>query len=462
MAEHDGDWWEYLLLEFQREFADRWVVHEKLGQGNSAAVFRVESATDGQAALKVYKSLFFSGPNEVAERYRISLHEKLKGHTCDSLVKILEVGYIADSAYVLMEYIPWSALDSVLGAVPVDAIPSIIADVAKAAKWLDERSLAHRDIKPANILVAPDFRSSKLVDLGVMRESNTQAPDMSDQGARRPFVATAQYSSPEYLFRLHEPSSELWRGLSIYQLGAVLHDLLVGKPLFHDEVLTENRYVLAMAVYRKTPVIPAGVFPAQWAAVAKRALGKDLSIRLQSVGWDDFANLGVFDLKLARERLGLDRAADTGLLENVATQKEQARLLLKSIAHQLRDALAHRLRGEGYQRVRWIDGVENCVWLGISVPNFASYQLSVKLELGLEAGVLSVNFAMLLAKDARCECDCKDLLWQGNLESFSVDLSAELVPLISEVVLKGLSQSYDQATIGIDDNRLPMLIGEVS
>lgn len=462
MTEHDRDWWEYLLLEFQREFSDRWVVHEKLGQGNSAAVFRVESTAGDQAALKVYKSSFFRGANEVAERYRISLHEKLKGHDCGSLVKILEVGYIADSAYVLMEYIPWPALDSVLGAVPVNVIPVIIANVTQAAKWLDDRALAHRDIKPANILVAPDFSSAKLVDLGVMRESNTQAPDMSDQGNRRPFVATAQYSSPEYLFRLHEPSPSLWRGLSIYQLGAVLHDLLVGKPLFYDEVLTENRYVLAMAVYRKTPAIQGGAFPAQWAAVAKRALGKDLSIRLQSVGWDDFTNLGVFDLKLARERLGLDRAVDAGILENAATRREQARLLLKGIATQLRDVLAHRLRSEGYQRLRWIDDIENCVWLGIAVPKFDSYQFSVKLELEIDAGVISINYSMLLAKDARCDCNGKNLLWQGTLESFSVDLASELVPLISEVVLKGLSQSYDQVTVGIDDNLLPMSIGELS
>src|SRR5690606_24071900 len=110
-----------------------------------------------------------------------------------------------------------------------------IGDVAQAALWMASQTLVHRDIKPANILIAPDFSAAKLVDFGVVREMDGASPDLTDHGHRRPFVATAQYSSPEYLFRLVEPSQDLWMGLSIYQLGAVLHDLLEGQPLFSEE-----------------------------------------------------------------------------------------------------------------------------------------------------------------------------------------------------------------------------------
>src|SRR3989344_4434213 len=101
--------------------------------------------------------------------------------------------------------------------------------------------------------------------------------------------ATAPYSSPEYLFRLEAPSPALWRALSIYQVGGVLHDLVCRRPLFERAVAADNKYALAMAVMREPPDF-AGV-PAHlstWAALAARCLAKDSRVRLHSVEWSDF------------------------------------------------------------------------------------------------------------------------------------------------------------------------------
>ena len=191
-----------------------------------------------------------------------------------------------------MEYCAWSELKAKLSSVPNNCIQKLIGDLANAVQFLESIGLVHRDIKPENILVAEDFSTLKLIDFGVLREisPDEDRSDGTDHGLRRPFIATAQYSSPEYLFRLEAPSPNLWKGLSIYQVGAVLHDLLTKKPIFDDDANSENRYVLAMAVHSKAPTFEQVTDPAYFGLrdLASHCLQKGLSIRIALVDWADF------------------------------------------------------------------------------------------------------------------------------------------------------------------------------
>lgn len=452
----DSPWWEGLLREFERA-GGCWTVKELLGQGNSAAVFRISRDTQ-DAALKIYKPDFFRGENAVVERHRIALHEKLRGHTCRSLVQILAVGELTDSAYVLMEYVPWPSLDSVIGAVPVESIPAVMSDVSRAAAWLHEQQLVHRDIKPSNILICPDFTSAKLVDLGVIRASDGGDLRLTDHGKRRPFVATAQYSSPEYLFRVVAPSPELWLGLTIYQLGAVLQDLLTGKTLFHEEVSTQNRYVLAMAVLKQVPVIKRREsVPVRWAALARRALEKDIAVRLRAVALPDFMRLEILDLSAARRSLGLDGVDVPGLLSDVEDQRKRAQLLQKNLVLQVRDALGHRLRAEGYRRVRWIELDEQSAWIRLEIPGHDRVNCSIRIKLTLDASRVLVHVgAELLASADQCACEAEALFWEGALEHFSDELMTELIPLISEYILLKYSKALDMSSVGLAFDSLPI------
>ena len=112
----------------------------------------------------------------------------------------------------------------------------LIRHLVNAVRFLDSKEIVHRDIKPENILVNSSFDKLKLIDLGVAREmyGDGDAGDATDHGGKRPFIATAQYSSPEYLFRLEAPSPQLWSALTLYQLGGALHDMVMRRPLFND------------------------------------------------------------------------------------------------------------------------------------------------------------------------------------------------------------------------------------
>ncbi|MCT9072389.1 protein kinase domain-containing protein [Cupriavidus gilardii] len=279
-----------------------------LTAGGSAAVFSVSSP----AGLRVFKGFnpkFFDEATGAAERKRLDVQRKLIGHSCPSLIQTFEVVEAEGTAFVEMEYVDYPPLTTVLSTVPDEAVVPLFSQLVDAVKFLDGLGIVHRDIKPENIHVSADFTSLKLLDLGVAREvEQSDAPDgaITDHGSTRPFLATAQYSSPEYLFRLDAPSPRLWKGLNFYQLGAVLHDLIAKQPLFQYEMTLENRWLVARAVLTKVPVFADGN-PARLAnlkSLASRCLVKDLESRLQLVGWEDF-NLGDTKDPLAKLRARL-------------------------------------------------------------------------------------------------------------------------------------------------------------
>lgn len=59
-----------------------------LAAGGSAAVFKVETPL-GPRAYKVFDPKFINEEENSKERYRLSLQERLIGHTCETLVKLI-------------------------------------------------------------------------------------------------------------------------------------------------------------------------------------------------------------------------------------------------------------------------------------------------------------------------------------------------------------------------------------
>lgn len=292
-----------------------------LGDGGSAAVFRWDSGSTTKA-LKVYDPKFLSGPAAPAERFRLDLQRRFIGNHCPSLIDTLAVEEEHGTCFVEMEFFPGKELKQVLANVPDDAIEPLIGQLVSAVQFLDSLGIVHRDIKPENVLVSADFKEMKLLDLGIIREITEveDRPDGTDHGQRRPFIATAQYSSPEYLFRLEAPSPSLWRALSIYQVGGVLHDLVCRRPLFERAVAADNKYALAMAVMKEPPDF-AGVpvHLSSWAALAARCLAKDSRVRLRSVDWGDFSASTESTADRLRRALS-GRAARAAQAEEVLTE----------------------------------------------------------------------------------------------------------------------------------------------
>jgi serine/threonine protein kinase len=236
----------YLAINFEG-----WRLEGELGVGGSAAVFKAVKG-DECRAIKVSSPKLFEG-DVPAQLKRVEIQKRIVGHQCSSLVQIFALELFDKTCICVMEHIPWKELKHAIGEIPAKNIQPIIDQLVDAVVFLKSIGVIHRDIKPENILIADDFIKIKLVDLGVVKEIsiNDDRLDSTDHGLHRPFLATAQYSSPEYLFRTAEPSSELWEALNIYQIGAVIYDLIEEKEIFAEEMRLENRYRLALAVLSK-------------------------------------------------------------------------------------------------------------------------------------------------------------------------------------------------------------------
>lgn len=252
-------------------------------------------------ALKIYDPSFFEADKSLIEANRIELQKELVGHGCSYLVDVFDAGELPEDGtwYLTMEFCPWKSLEKRLSEVPDDRVHPLLKQLVLAVQFLDERGLVHRDIKPANIVVSPDFNELKLLDFGVMRRI---AHDEGSGTDGHEFIATAQYSPPEFLVREETPGELGFEAINVYQVGAVLHDLITKSALFAEEKATRNKFKLFKAVTEKRPRVISGTVPPRLIALCLAALDKDPQSRIASVQLGDFLS-DADDLDALRRRV---------------------------------------------------------------------------------------------------------------------------------------------------------------
>lgn len=277
-----------------------WHIDAFLGKGKSAVVLACTRGTE-TGAIKVFHPELVQRYGKPVQLERILREKSLVGAYHPNLVRILDGGECDKTGhlYVVMEKLPYKNLHDELQKIPPEAMPMLISQIASAARFLEDRNLAHRDIKPENIAVSPDFSKAILLDLGVLRPVGSSNLTDVDQ---RSFIGTLRYSSPEFLERKEEDNLEGWRSVTFYQLGAVLHDMLMKRVLFEDD--SEPYARLVRAVLEKVPQIHA--VSAKCVALANHCLLKNPITRLELVNWERFQVLPVDDpttLALTRDRI---------------------------------------------------------------------------------------------------------------------------------------------------------------
>ena len=208
-----------------------WLVGDYINNGKSAVV--VSASKDAKrAALKIFDPELVGRYGQEAQRKRIEREKSLVGKSHPNLIQVLDGGEDGSYLFVALEYFDGTNLADALKDVPPSEVRSLLSQIASAAKFLEDASFAHRDIKPENIGICRDMKTAKVLDLGVIRPFDLS--NITDEGEQRYFVGTLQYSPPELLFREEDHSLDGWRAITFYQLGAVLHDLLIRRPLFEE------------------------------------------------------------------------------------------------------------------------------------------------------------------------------------------------------------------------------------
>src|SRR5262249_50725904 len=121
-----------------------------------------------------------------------------------------------------------------LSGAPLAAVEAakLVAMLARAIQFAHEHGVVHRDLKPANILVPTnykdqkmDYQRAKITDFGLARWLDRE----SSNTASNPVMETPSYMSPE---QADPGRSRSAPASDIYSLGAILYELMTGRPPF--------------------------------------------------------------------------------------------------------------------------------------------------------------------------------------------------------------------------------------
>ena len=143
-----------------------------------------------------------------------------------NIVKIFEIGEHDGLPYFSLEYLPGGSLAKKIGGKPqpVDEAARIVEVLARAMHVAHEHKVIHRDLKPANVLFAADG-TLKITDFGLVKRLE------SDSGQTRSgsILGTPSYMAPE---QARGESQAVGPAADQYALGAILYELLTGRPPF--------------------------------------------------------------------------------------------------------------------------------------------------------------------------------------------------------------------------------------
>ncbi len=221
-------------------------VLEELGRGAMGVVFKARQlGLNRLVALKVVRAgVHASSAQRARFQSEVAALARLRH---PNIVPIHQVGEVQGLPFFAMEYLSGGTLAQQLRErrPPPREAARLIATLARAVQHAHEAGVVHRDLKPANVLLDADG-TPRIADFGLARHlESPQGPTCT--GA---VLGTPSYMAPEQAAgQKHAigPQSD------VYSLGALLYELLTGRPPFRAASPTET----ILQVLQDEPVPPS-------------------------------------------------------------------------------------------------------------------------------------------------------------------------------------------------------------
>ncbi len=142
------------------------------------------------------------------------------------IVQIYEVNSHRDRTYIVMELIDGGTLAAHLAGKPQETrfAAEIAESVAGAVHFAHSRGIVHRDLKPANILLTTDG-TPKITDFGLAKPIDG-GMSLTQTGW---VLGTPSYMAPEQTSGV---SKQIGPPCDVYAVGAILYEMLTGRPPF--------------------------------------------------------------------------------------------------------------------------------------------------------------------------------------------------------------------------------------
>jgi len=227
-----------------------YVIESVLGRGGMGVVFRARHLRLNRlVALKMSLSNHFPDRQE-RDRFQREAESVAALHHAN-IVQIHDVGDASGRSYFTMELVEGGTLSQKLFGTPLPArqAAELLATLTRAVQAAHGCGIIHRDLKPANVLLTADG-TPKISDFGLARRVDH---DSALTGLGMP-LGTPSYMAPE---QARGTSDKVDPTVDVYSLGAILYELITGRPPFCGESSAET----IQQVLHEDPVQPGHLNP---------------------------------------------------------------------------------------------------------------------------------------------------------------------------------------------------------
>ncbi|MCX6911032.1 MAG: serine/threonine-protein kinase, partial [Verrucomicrobia bacterium] len=168
-----------------------------------------------------------------------------------NIVAIHEIGEHNGQHYFSMDYVEGKHLAELTGSQPMQAqrAAGYVKTIAEAIHFAHQRGTLHRDLKPQNVIIDRADRP-RITDFGLAKQTQRES-SLTQTGV---VMGSPSYMPPEQATGRHDqvgPHSD------VYSLGAILYELLTGRPPF----LAETAMATMMKVVEQEPDSPRKLNP---------------------------------------------------------------------------------------------------------------------------------------------------------------------------------------------------------
>jgi tRNA A-37 threonylcarbamoyl transferase component Bud32 len=247
---------------------------DHIGDGGMGSVYKaVDVMLEREVAVKMLRPEL-ARRHDTLERFRSEaiILGRLNHSNIATLYGLFSEG---EGLFMAMEFVHGETLEALIvrsGRVPWERAVEIAIDALGALDYAHRRGVVHRDIKPANLMFT-DAGTLKIMDFGIARILGTHRQTRVGRT-----VGTPTYMAPEQILG-HEGDART----DLYALGAVLYELVTGRPPFAQQ----DDFALMQAQINDLPLPPRQLAPdvPEWLNEAiLQALAKAPEERFPSAG----------------------------------------------------------------------------------------------------------------------------------------------------------------------------------
>lgn len=269
---------------------------EELGRGGMGVVYKArQKSLDRFVALKMVREAHLATDDDRA-RFKTEADSAARLQH-PNIVTVHEVGTFDGHAYICMEYVGGQTLAQKVaadGPFPPREAARLAAVIARAVQHAHAQGILHRDLKPSNVLLSSKFQVSgskliagppqnlelgtwnlepKVTDFGLAKKLDS-AMSLTRTGA---VIGTPSYMAPEQA----GGRKDLTAAADVYSLGAILYELLTGRPPFQASHPVDT----LLLVLEQEPVPPRDLNPTvdrDLELICLKCLQKPPELRYQS------------------------------------------------------------------------------------------------------------------------------------------------------------------------------------